>query len=243
MSKDNGLDFKLNEGLTEEQLRLKYDYVETITGVPYVLKNAGPRTIDAHSTIEQFIDKVKTVIEFEQKDFKNKVILIDEFSKGNIFENPEKPGEDVRAVITYTLCRRAPGTTKGGNMPFDKSRTERVPQYRGARYDDVENPREIIMYMGQWFDNEICFDIHARSNKEANEIALWFENIMEGNRQFFAYNGILKYYFVERETDSVVKEGDDVVHVRPMKYWVRTEKCYEITEQAINKIVILLTTT
>lgn len=237
------LDFQLNEGLTEEQLALKRTYVETITGTRFLAQDKGPRTINAHSTIEQFIDQIKKIMEFEQQDFKNKVILIDDFSKGNIFEDPENPGEDVRAVISYKLCRRAPGTTKGGNDPFNKARTERVPQYRGAKYDDVENPREIIMYMGQWFDNELCFNIHARSNKEANEIALWFENIMEGNRQFFAYNGILKYYFVERETDSVVKEGDDVVHVRPMIYWVRTEKCYEITEQAINKIVILLTTT
>lgn len=237
------LDLQLNEGLTEEQKALKYKYIETITGVPYVLKNAGPRTIDAHSNIEEFIDQIKTVLKLEQEDIKNKVILLDDFSKNNVFEDPEKPGTDVRAVITYKLRRRAPGTTKGGNQPFDKSRTERVPQYRGAKYDDVNNPREITMYMGQWFDNELCFDIHARSNKEANDIALWFENIMEGNRQFFAYNGILKYYFVERETDSVVKEGDNVVHVRPMVYWVRTEKCYEITEQAINKIVILLTTT
>lgn len=237
------LDFQLNEGLTEEQLALKRTYVETITGVPYAFRKKGPRTINAHSTIEQFIDQVKRIMEIEQEDFKNKVILVDDFSKNNIFENPEKPGEDVRAVISYKLCRRAPGTTKGGNQPFDKTRTERVPQYRGADYDDVENPREVIMYMGQWFDNELCFNVHARSNKEANDIALWFENIMEGNRQFFAYNGILKYYFVERESDSVVKEGDGVVHVRPMVYWVRTEKCYEITEQAINKIVILLTTT
>lgn len=234
---------ELNEGLTEEQKKLKWEYIESLSGNPYKLRQSGTSYVPVHSTLKDFIDKVKQLVDLNQKDKKNKVILVDDFSPNNIFEDPKEPGSDVVATIAYRLRKRAPGTTAATNQPFDGRRREVTPHLRAVTVDEVNNPGGVTFNMGQWYDNEVRFEIYARTNKEANEISMWFENIMDQNRQFFAYNGIMKYYFLERESDTVVKEGDGVVHCRPMCYWVRTEKCYEITEQAINNIVILLTTT
>lgn len=231
----------VNEGLTEEQIEVKIKYLESLTEGQFFNTNM-PYYVNKRTTLNDFIGLVKQAIDKDQENKKNKIIFIDDHSKTNIFENPHKPGEDVRAVVGYSLIKRAPGTTAGTNQPFDTSRREIKPQYRGFEKNEADKPGEITFYTGQWFDNLICFHVYARSNKEANDVADWFEEVMELNRQFFAWNGFLKYHFHERESDAVVKEGDNAIHLRPMVYWVRTEKCYEITEQAINNMVILLTT-
>jgi len=233
----------LNEGLTVEQKKIKQEYLQTLLDAPYRKCKIGMNFIPVNSSLKDFIDSVKEMVDLNQKDKKNKVILVDDFSPNNIFEDPKEPGTDVYGTIAYRLRKRAPGTTAGGNKPFNENRREVTPHLRAVTIDNVEKPGEPTFNMGQWYDNEVRFEIYARTNREANEIAMWFENIMDQNRQFFAYKGIMKYYFLERESDTVVKEGDGIVHCRPMCYWVRTEKCYEITEQAINNIVILLTTT
>lgn len=232
----------LNEGLTDVQVQLKRERIQELLKHPYRTCQPSTTFVPVNSSLDEFICGVKRLMDMNQVDKKNKVIFVDDFTKGNIFEDPEDPGADVVATVAYRLRRRAPGTTAGGNTPFDKSRREMTPHIRAITVDDIENPRETTFHMGQWFDNELRFEIYARTNKEANEIAMWFETLMDQNKHFFASHGIMKYYFQERESDTVVKEGDGVVHCRPLCYWVRTEKCFEITEQAINNIVILLTT-
>jgi hypothetical protein len=242
MIKNQNIQIQYNDGLSESQVDLKNKYIAALTENTFTDKIIGPAQIDRMPTLNDFIDGVKEIIDLDQKEFKNKIIFIDEYTKTNIFEDPKVPNKDARAVVSYSLYKRAPGTTKGGNTPFDKSRTEIKPQFRGVAINEVANPGQLTFYSGQWFDNRICFHIYARSNKEANDVADWFEEVMERHRHFFAYKGFLKYHFEERESDAVVKEGDNAIHLRPMVYWVRTEKCYEITEQAINNIVLLLTT-
>lgn len=242
MIKNPNIQIMLNENLTAEQVSLKDNYISALTEGTFLNKFFGPKQIDKSPSLNDFIDSVKEIIDLDQKELKNKIIFIDEYTKSNLFEDPKQPNKDVRAVVSYSLYKRAPGTTKGGNTPFDKSRTEIKPQFRGVGINEVSNPGQLTFYTGQWFDNRICFHVYARSNKEANDVADWFEEVMERSRHFFAYKGFLKYHFEERESDAVVKEGDNAIHLRPMVYWVRTEKCYEITEQAINNIVLLLTT-
>jgi hypothetical protein len=239
----NDIDIQLNDGLTEEQVIAKGFYIDEIMKGANNKTRYGASSVPVHSNLDEFVDRVKEVLELEQIDKKNKVILIDEHSQNNVFQNPVTGKEDILGVITYSLRKRTHGTTAATNQPNDPSRREVRPRLRAATYDDVENPTQVIFHMGQWYDNIICFDINARTNAEANEVAMWFENIMDKNKPFFAYKGIMKYYFLERENDAAVKQGDGVVHCRPMVYWVRTEKCYTITEQAINNIIVKITTT
>ena len=82
----------------------------------------------------------------------------------------------------------------------------------------------------------------ARTNKRANELALWFENLMETNRPYFAFKGITKYFMNIRKADESKQYGNDQVESRPYFYFVRTEKTYEVKEQALNNLVIRLNT-
>ncbi len=234
----------LDEGLTDAQLILKREFIEQISVNPHVTKgNIGAGYVTAHSSLEQFIDKIKEAIDEDQGNKKNRIFFLDNYSKVNVFEDPLVAGKDALGIVGYHLRTRVPGTTAATNRPGDPSRRETRSHLRAITYDAVEKPQQATFHFGKWFDNILCFDIFAKSNKEANEVAMWFEDLMDKNRQFFAYSGIMKYHFEERESDAIKKDGDSIVHIRPMLYWVRTEKNYEIDEQAINNIVVKITTT
>lgn len=236
------IDFNLNEGLDSTQVELKRQIVDEIYSdyAKFDRQYRGIGYIEAQSSLDRFVDLVKVIVEEDQKDNKHKIKLIDGYYGGSIFQDPEDSKEELAGVISYSLCRRAPGTMKGGNTPFNSGRLERVPHVRGFSKNEVDNPGEITVHMGQWFDNLLCFSIHARSNQEANKFAMWFEELMQKHRAFFAGNGFTRYHFEEREADGFAREGDTGVHIRPLKYYVRTEKNYDLTEQAINRLVVML---
>jgi hypothetical protein len=236
-------DFNDNEGLTDHQISVKEKIViDIFSEVAKARKSEGQiSSIPAHSNIEQFIDAVQEVVNNDQENAASKVILKDERAAGNIFEDPKDPGQEVSGTILYTMERRAPGTMKGGNTPFDASRREIKPRVREVKGDSQEHPDEARVTYSQWFDNLICFRIAARTAHRANELALWFEELMECNRYFFAGRGITRYYFWERERDEFQQVGNDPIFYRPLYYYVRTERSYDISEQTLNNIVVCLT--
>ena len=236
------IDLKLNVGLTDEQLELKNSlYKEFIEKNPDIVRTTtGPGFIPHSSSIEDYVDAVKLLIDNDQANNSRKIRLMDEYSYVNIFENPDQPGEDLAGVVTYSMVERTPGTTEGGNTPHSRKRREVIPQLRGTTIDEKESPGQVIIHKGQWFDNYVCFKMVARTNTQANKMALWFEELMETSREFFAYHGIVRYYFDRRGKDEYVKDGEVGQHSRPLFFHVRTERIYDITENLINRLVILL---
>ena len=236
--------FSNNEGLTQDQIGLKFSLVtEWTTRSPVIAQEYdGPDRIGA-SDLESFIDLIAKMVEDETKDEPFKIKVLDEYPENNILEDPLNPGKDLGAAIVYYLRERAPGTTAGGNTPLSRERRETTARYRGWSRDEVKYPNQIIMHYGKVFDNVICFEIAARTAKHANKIADWFEQFMEQNKEIFAKNGIVKYHFDKRESDQRVSRGETVYHVRPMVYFVRTERTYSMTENTINKLVVKLSKT
>lgn len=230
----------LNDGLSEEQISIKEEvYLEMLEKTPSLKKyEAGARSIPINNDIECFVDSVKELIDQNQFSTDVKVSLIDEYSYKNIFENPDKPGEDLAGVVVYSMEERTPGTTKGGNTPTSRQRREIVPQIRGWSVDEKDNPGQVVIHKAKWFDNMICFKMAARTNHMANKMALWFEDLMELNREFFASRGFVRYYFDRRGGDEYIKDGEAGIHMRPLIFYVRTERVYNVSEQIINRLVI-----
>ena len=237
------MDFNNNEHLTDEQISLKEKIKIDITEKKAKsLKTYGQMsTQPAHSTIEEFIDAVQEAVNLDQVNASQRVILKDKHAAGNIFEDPQDASADVSGVILYSMKKRAPGTMKGGNSPFDEGRRELQPRIRDVISESLETPGEATVLYGQWFDNLICFEIAARTAHRANELALWFEEVMECNRYYFAGKGIHRYFFHERDEDKHQQIGNESVFYRPMVYYVRTEKSYKLSERALNNIVVCLT--
>lgn len=198
----------------------------------------------SHSSLDDFLTFIKELMELEQQDKKHKVILIDDFSKNNIFEDPHNQGVHALGVITCSVKVSKPGSWHQTNSPTSSSGTREIrPSLRGIEKSSVEDKAIWTYYFGQKFDNDICFKIHARSNKEVNEITSWFQNLLAIHKKFFAQKGVIRYYFRERESDIVVKENDSVIHVRPLCYYLATEDVYTTTEYVLQKIKLKLKTT
>lgn len=233
-----------NKGLTREQIALKQELTREILRdyTKTSLKGEAISKLPTHSSIEGFVDGVKEIIDLSQETSGQRVILKDDYASGNIFEDPDNPTLELSGVILYSMKRRAPGTMEGGNTWFDRGRREVKPRLREIITSDPCNPGQAKLVYSQWFDNEVKFDVSARTNKRANELALWFEDLMETNRPFFAYRGITKYFLNLREADEFKQYGNDNFECRPYYYFVRTEKTYEVTEEALNRLIIRLNT-
>ena len=236
------INFVLNNDLTEEQVKNKdIIYSELIDHTPDIQRrSSGPSYIPTNSSLEDFVDLIKELIDLNQEAKSKKVKLIDEHSYINVLEDPDNPGEDLAGAVLYSLVERTPGTTAGGNTPHSRQRREITPQFRGTSYDETEDTQGFTIHKGQWFDNYICLKIVARTNVEANSLALWLEELMETHRSFFANIGIVRYFFDRRGKDEYHKDDEVGYHCRPLYFHVRTERIYNITEQIINKLVVML---
>ena len=239
------MSFNYNEDLSEEQVQVKGLLVKELTK-EYVDVRRDPRaprisSIPVHSNVEQFVDAVKELVDINQETAHQRVLLLDDFSRTSIFEDPENSAKELSGVVIYSMLRRAPGTMEGGNAWFNSARREIKPRIRTIDYDNPDYPGQARVMMSQWFDNELAFSVCARTNKRANELALWFEELMEKNRQYFAAKGIAKYFFNKREADQHIQIGELGYENRPLCYFVRTERTYIITEEEINKIILSLT--
>jgi hypothetical protein len=235
------MSFSYNEALSEDQIELKEELVRQIHADAQRDRKSSTSSIPVHADLEQFIDAVAKLVDFDQKNAAKKVILKDEDTGANVMEHPKYPNEDLSGIVLYSLVRRAPGTTEGGNEPFSRQRRETRPRIRDIVTNDPSNPGRATVIRSQWFDNLLRFKIVARSSTQANQLALWFEKLMENNRYYFAALGITRFFFDEREEDKFSQIGNEPYYMRPLLYYVRTEETFEIDEQALNNIVVCLT--
>lgn len=235
------MSFNYNDTLSEDQIRLKEELVRQIHADAQRDKKSSISSMPVHADLEQFVDAVAKLIDFNQKNAAKKIILKDDDTGANVMEHPKYPNEDLSGIVLYSLVRRAPGTTEGGNEPFSRQRRETRPRIRDIVTSDPSNPGRATVIKSQWFDNLLRFKIVARSSTQANQLALWFEKLMENNRYYFAALGITRFFFDEREEDKFSQIGNEPYYMRPLLYYVRTEETFEIDEQALNNIVVCLT--
>lgn len=236
------VDVEINDGSSEMSL----DYLSPLIKDESVIASHydGVSYSPVSSSLDDFLTYVRELMEVEQEGNAYKVILIDDFAKENIFQDPRDPRTKVLGVITCSVESSKPGSFSQTNKPMNHGGTREIrPSLRGIEKSDLEDKSTYKYYFGQLFDNQICFKIHARSNKEANQITSWFQNLLQVHKNFFAQKGIIRYYFLERESDSVVKESDGVIHVRPLCYYLTTEETYTTTEHVLQKLKLKLKTT
>lgn len=235
------MSYSENDNLTDEQIKLKELLVRQIEADAKRSKNSSISQMEAHSTLEEFIDAVAHLVDYDQQKADKRVVLKDEDTGGNLMEHPKYPNEDLGGTVLYSLIRRAPGTMDGGNEPFSRGRREIKPRVRQIEKGEGSKTGRATTVRSQWFDNLVEFKIVARSATQANKLALWFEKLMEDNRYYFAGAGIVRYHFDERRDDEFKQMGNEPYYCRPLVYYVRTERTTEMDEQALNNIVVCLT--
>lgn len=155
-----------------------------------------------------------------------------------IYTEEYPPVQYERETITVRLRDRAPGVM-GKAAPQGTPR-ELKPTVREV-YDDPTLPRYQIWELGWMRDNVIEFCIWSQTNKEANKLALWFEDFMNANMWFFRSRGVNQLYFQGRDADFNII--DKRLVGRPLTYFVRTERITQLREKVLEEIVVNLTVT
>lgn len=155
-----------------------------------------------------------------------------------IYTEEYPPIQYERETVTVRLRDRGPGVMSK-TAPMGKPR-ELKPTVREV-YDDPILPRYQIWELGWMRDNVIEFCIWCQTNKEANKLALWFEDFMNANMWFFRSRGVNQLYFNGRDEDFIIL--DKRLVGRPLTYFVRTERITQLREKVLEEIVVNLTVT
>jgi hypothetical protein len=168
-------------------------------------------------------------LEREQMDSEQRPKLIEEF-----------PDEDmITEVVTWKVIRRQPGRISAGPVLSEGGRREMRPTFR--ELVDSKDPGYKDVIAGQWFDNTVAFTCWAKSNKVANDRALWFEELMVEYNWFFQYSGLPRgAIFLERLEDQKEEQSNNKLVKRELRYLVRTERLYSISQKTLTELVIRL---
>jgi hypothetical protein len=180
----------------------------------------------------------------EVMDLINRIIQEKQLSEGikapdfQVKLTQEYPPVDlVTEEISYTLLRREPASTSRGRH-FNQGRQEWKPGIRSID-DDPNNYGYRLITMGQKFENEIEMTCWAKTNKRANQRALWLENTMRQYAWYLKYEGVDEFYFLRRGRNIVEKpDGDNLVYGRPLVFFARTERLTHLSEPVIRRIII-----
>jgi hypothetical protein len=151
-----------------------------------------------------------------------------------IIYTEEYPPENYeRETITVRLRDRGPGVMSR-TAPRGQPR-ELKPTVREV-YEDPILPGYQIWELGWMRDNIIEFCMWSQTNKEANKMALWFEDFMHYNMWFFRSRGVNQLYLNGRDEDFKIL--DKRLVGRPITYFVRTERIIQLREKVLEEIIV-----
>lgn len=184
--------------------------------------------------LNEFFPLLAKVMEIQQhQDGITEPILLTE-------EMPDFDDNLTGERITYSLAKRLPGVIEQvsqGLAGMERRIRNRKPLLREV-IPDPDNAGLNIYIFGQEFDNFVDFTIWSRTNKVANERAVWFENLMEEWRWYFEVSGIKMVSLEERGTDIRLSPENRKVVGRPFRYFIRTEKITVTREATLREIAI-----
>ena len=223
----------LGDDLEENQMRILVEQVYNLN-IDSNLKLSKDRTIGNSKNLQEFYDLVNRALTDYQGRSEINLRNYVNFTE----EDPE--AKDDTEVISFRLMKREPGSYSQG-APFEGNVKNLRPTLR-EKGNDPANPDYRFATQGYWYDNLIRFNCWARTNKQANERACWFEDFMEDYTWWFRLQGISRVLFWGRGEDLTVNDDGNKWYGRPLNYFVRTEKLRRFEEKKLEEILIKLDT-
>lgn len=145
------------------------------------------------------------------------------------FSNKNNPMEFPLEIITHENIKRSPAST-------DRTAKAFRPFIMADNLPDEDNPDYKLKLYGQTIENQVRVTVWAKTGTEADDRALWLENIFLDYVWFFNYMGIDKVIW-QGQAEDVEKyptEGGQTYYGRPIhlnvvttKTWTRREKTLE----------------
>lgn len=199
-------------------------------------RNVPPadRTIGPAKSLTEFYELVSRAI----SDYESRAGTPIKYHVNFTEEDPDQENET--ETITFRLMKREPGAFSQG-APFEGEIKNLRPILR-EKGNDPENPDYQFAVTGYWYDNLIRFTCWARTNKQANKRACWFEDFMEDYTWWFRLQGVSRILFWGRGEDETVTIDNNKWYGRPLNFFVRTEKIRVFEEKKLEQILVNLTT-
>lgn len=184
-------------------------------------------------TLEKFLTLTSNIVERAQKaaavEDENLIVLTEEYPPDE-FHNIGNGNE----VIAYKLIKREPakmnrkasGRTQRG---FSNSYGLHDPSY----------PNRTIIVESRPVDHIIEFACWAKSNKIANKRAIWLEKLLINNSWQYQTNGIERFYWEGRGTDTYTTTGEQRLFYRPLRFFVRFREFEAKLNSVIQNIEII----
>ena len=221
----------LPSGVEPHKLRILVETVYDLNVQSDTLP-AKSKTLGATKSLIEFYDLVNRALTDYQARAGISLVNYVNFTE----EDPDP--KDTTEVISFRLIRREPGAYSQG-APFEGSVKNLKPIVRETGVDD-DNSDYRFAIQGYWYDNLIRFNCWARTNKQANERACWFEDFMEDYTWWFKLQGVNRILFWGRGEDQTVDDDGNKWFGRPLDYFVRTEKLRRFEEKKLEEILIKL---
>jgi hypothetical protein len=147
-------------------------------------------------------------------------------------EGVETPDEGQNLVLFRVISRKPQNTTNEGTRRKWKP-TERLTI---PHPDDPTN--QTLKVYSMRYDHIVEFRVSSPHGARANELALLFEEAMLAYAWFLKEMGVQDVQYSERREDAIEKIGGTELHVRPIRYFVRTEDITQETTRRITDILI-----
>ena len=206
--------------------------LENVRGIidGYTLQDGKSSTPRPAKSLTEFYALVKEVIDYHE-------LHTGVIDSNQVLFTEEDPDASLHTeTISVSLAKRIPGQF-GEGAPMQGKVRNRKPIVREIT-KDLENPGYQIFVLGYYYDNLVQFTPWARTNKAANNRALWFEKLMLQYDWFFRVSGVNRVMFQERDSDITRVKDGQTLHGRPMTYFVRTEDVTVMKEVTINQLVL-----
>lgn len=223
--------------LTEEQIE-EQKKITIIAGTQFkTLVDTATRfdkttTPQPAKNIIEVMDLIKTAI--EDRDRRRS-----KTQDARVVVSYEDPDVDAELeTITLSLIKREPGAYSQGR-PMEGKIKQLRPILRELQ-DDSENPGYKRAIMGYYYDNILQLTCWARTNKTANERAIWLETLMEDYMWWFVYSGVNRILYQGRAVERITKIRNNKLYGRPLNYFVRTEQIRTVSQKELEEIIIYL---
>lgn len=181
--------------------------------------------------LDEFIDLAEHALRDYQKRLGissgEQLVLREEYPKDPV----EAPDVGLNLAVISVVSRKLTNTTNDG---------ERRP-WRPREVETVEHPEDSSLFLTTLvleMDNVVEIRIMSPHAKRANEWALFFERFVLAYSWYFKEMGIAQIQFDERREDTIEKIGGEELHVRPLRFFVRTQIVTQKVARKIDEILV-----
>jgi hypothetical protein len=182
------------------------------------------------------IIEVMELIEKAIRDYDERTHVTEDAAITLLYDSPDT--EEQLEAISISLERREPGM-HGQGRPFENAVKQLKPILR-EEMDDPDHPGYKRAILGKFYDNMLQLTCWARTNKQANERALWLENVMEEYDWFFVASGTNRVLYQGRASEKKTNVSGHKAYGRPINYFVRTEKLTTVSQKELEQVQVRL---